>query len=151
MTKRELVVEVAAKLGFTQNEVGNIVQDTLDTIIQALSEGHRLEIRNFGVFELKTRDARMGRNPRTGKKVAIAKKRVASFKPGKALKEWIQAGPDYAPSGLFESEPRKKPGVPPESAPTSASPAGEAAAPESPSPHTAASSSESQPGQQDLF
>ncbi len=151
MTKRELVVEVAAKLGFTQNEVGSIVQDALDTIIQALSEGHRLEIRNFGVFELKTRDARIGRNPRTGKEVAIAKKRVASFKPGKALKEWVQAGPDYAPAGLFDSEPRKESRTPLEPAPTSAPTAGAGTTPGSPSALSAASSPESQPDQQDLF
>jgi hypothetical protein len=63
----------------------------LDTITECLSEGHRLEIRNFGVFEVKKRDARMGRNPRTGQEVPIEQKRVASFKPGKALKERVQA------------------------------------------------------------
>jgi len=67
------------------------VQETLDTITECLAEGHRLEIRNFGVFEVKKRDARMGRNPRTGQEVPIDHKRVASFKPGKALKERVQA------------------------------------------------------------
>ena len=90
MTKRELVIEVAEKLGFTQNEVASIVQATLDAIIDSLSEGDRLEVRNFGVFEVKTRDARTGRNPRTGAEVPISRKRVATFKPGKALKELVQ-------------------------------------------------------------
>ena len=55
--------------------------------------GHEiLEIRNFGVFEVKSRDARMGRNPRTGEEVPITEKRVATFKPGKALKELVQSG-----------------------------------------------------------
>ena len=92
MTKRELVIEVAEKLGYTQNEVASIVQATLDAIIESLAEGERLEIRNFGVFEVKARDARMGRNPRTGQEVPIRRKRVASFKPGKALKEMVQEG-----------------------------------------------------------
>ncbi len=101
MTKRELVIEVASKLGLTQNEVSVIVQETLDTITETLVEGQRLEIRNFGVFEVKERDARIGRNPRTGEEVPIPRKRVAAFRPGKALKEWIQAGPDHKPHHLF--------------------------------------------------
>ena len=54
MTKRELVVEISDKLGFTQNEVVDVVQATLDTITESLANGHRLEIRNFGVFEIKS-------------------------------------------------------------------------------------------------
>ena len=92
MTKRELVIEVSERLGYTQNEVAGVVQATLDTIIESLSAGDRLEIRNFGVFEVKARDARIGRNPRTGEEVPISTKRVATFKPGKALKEWVQTG-----------------------------------------------------------
>lgn len=90
MTKRELVIEIAERLGYTQNEVADVVQKTLDTITECLAEGQRLEIRNFGVFEVKKRDARIGRNPRTGQEVPIEQKRVASFKPGKALKERVQ-------------------------------------------------------------
>lgn len=102
ITKRELVIEVASKLGLTQNEVSNVVQDMLDTITEALVNGQRLEVRNFGVFEVKKRDARIGRNPRTGQEVPISEKRVASFKPGKALKEWVQAGVDHKPVHLFD-------------------------------------------------
>lgn len=90
MTKRELVIEVAERLGYTQNEVSDVIQMTLDTITESLAEGNRLEIRNFGVFELKVRDARIGRNPRTGDTVPIDEKRVAVFKPGKALKELVE-------------------------------------------------------------
>lgn len=92
MTKRELVIDVAERLGYTQNEVADVVQATLDAILESLAEGERLEIRNFGVFEVKTRDARMGRNPRTGQEVPIQQKKVATFKPGKALKELVQSG-----------------------------------------------------------
>lgn len=97
MTKRELTVDVAERLGYTQNEVSDVVQATLDAIVQLLSEGNRLEIRNFGVFELKTRDARLGRNPRTGEEVPIEAKRVGTFKPGKALKERVQNPSTYQP------------------------------------------------------
>ncbi len=90
MTKRELVISVAEQLGFTQNEVSDVVQTTLDTITEALASGDRLEIRNFGVFEVKVRDARLGRNPRTGDSVPIEEKRIPIFKPGKALKEWVE-------------------------------------------------------------
>ena len=93
MTKRELVIDVAERLGYTQNEVADVIQATLDTIIDTLAEGSRLEIRNFGVFELKTRDARLGRNPRTGEAVPINEKRVAIFKPGKALKQLVESKP----------------------------------------------------------
>ncbi len=90
MTKRELVISVAERLGYTQNEVSEVVQKTLDTITECLAEGQRLEIRNFGVFEVKKRDARIGRNPRTGQEVSISQKSVATFKPGKALKEYVE-------------------------------------------------------------
>lgn len=90
MTKRELVMDVAERLGYTQNEVSAVVQTTLETITETLADGNRLEIRNFGVFEVKVRDARIGRNPRTGEVVPISEKRVAVFKAGKALKERVE-------------------------------------------------------------
>ncbi len=103
MTKRELVSEVAEKLGYTQNEVASVVQTALDCIIESLAQGERLEIRNFGVFEVKARDARIGRNPRTGQEVPIAGKRIASFKPGKALKELVQSSTNFVPEADDDS------------------------------------------------
>lgn len=105
MTKRELVMDVAERLGYTQNEVSAVIQATLDTIVDSLSEGNRLEIRNFGVFELKVREARIGRNPRTGETVPITEKRVAVFKPGKALKELVENHPDGAAPDQAGAEP----------------------------------------------
>lgn len=102
VTKRELVIDVAEKLGYTQNEVSAVVQATLETITETLAGGNRLEIRNFGVFEIKRRDARIGRNPRTGEAVPIGEKRVAVFKPGKMLKELVENPPAAAPSGPRE-------------------------------------------------
>ena len=116
VTKRELVIEVAERLGYTQNEVSATVQATLDAITESLAEGQRLEIRNFGVFEVKSRDARMGRNPRTGQEVPITKKHVATFKPGKALKELVQKGPgapaSAASSGQGGASPASPTGTP---------------------------------------
>ena len=104
LTKRELVNEVASRLGLTQNEVSGVVQELLDAITDSLVEGNRLEIRNFGVFEVKEREARIGRNPRTGDEVPIPRKRVTTFRPGKALKQWVEAGPENRPHHLFKSE-----------------------------------------------
>lgn len=103
MTKRDLVTEVAERLGYTQNEVSTIIQGALDVITESLVSGDRFEIRNFGVFEVKTRDARVGRNPRTGDRVPIAQKRVAVFKPGKALKELVQ-GASISPKDYPDNE-----------------------------------------------
>jgi len=96
LTKRELVIDVAERLGYTQNEVAGVVQTTLDSILDALARGDRLEIRNFGVFETKRRNARTGRNPRTGDAVPIQCKRVVSFKPGKAIKELVDGNGETA-------------------------------------------------------
>jgi integration host factor subunit beta len=90
MTKRELVIEVAKQLGYTQNDVARVIQAAFDVITDSLAQGKRLEIRNFGVFEVKTRDARIGRNPRTGEEVPIPEKRVATFKAGKMIKEKVE-------------------------------------------------------------
>lgn len=100
MTKRELVVKVASALGVTQHEVSDVVQTMLDVIVESLVEGQRLEIRDFGVFETRTRDARTGRNPRTGREVPISRKRVAAFRPGKALKERVHESGVGAPGPL---------------------------------------------------
>ena len=122
MTKRELVIEIAERLGYTQNEVADVVQQTLDTITECLSEGHRLEIRNFGVFEVKERDARMGRNPRTGQEVPIEQKRVASFKPGKALKERVQATASTEMPAPPQPEPSYAPAPEPQAQESSGTP-----------------------------
>ena len=105
MTKRELVTAVAVKMGHTQHEVSNVVQTMLDTIVECLAEGQRLEIRNFGVFDVKSREPRTGRNPRTGEEVPIPGKKVPGFKPGKALKEWVQTGVRPADATFDDTRP----------------------------------------------
>jgi DNA-binding protein HU-beta len=93
MTKRELVIRVANKLGMTQSDVSKIIEGTFDTISQSLASGQRWELRDFGVFEVKTRASRIGRNPRTGDQVPVPERRVVTFRPGKRMKELV-AGED---------------------------------------------------------
>ena len=67
-----------------------IVQKTFDAIVETLVEDHRIELRNFGVFEVKRRAARKARNPRTGEKVFVPEKFVVTFKPGKEMEERVR-------------------------------------------------------------
>jgi len=89
MTKRELVIRVANKLGITQSTVAKIIEGAYETISQTLAEGKRWELRDFGVFEVKTRASRIGRNPRTGEQVPVPERKVVTFRPGKKMKELI--------------------------------------------------------------
>ena len=86
MTKRELVIRVANELGMTQSDVAKIIEGTFEAISLSLAEGHRWELRDFGVFEVKTRAARIGRNPRTGDQVPVPERKVVTYRPGKKMK-----------------------------------------------------------------
>lgn len=98
MTKRELVIRVANKLGMTQSDVSKIVEGAFDTIAASLAKGHRWELRDFGVFEVKTRASRIGRNPRTGEQVPVPERRVVTFRPGKQMKEQVATEPPPRPA-----------------------------------------------------
>ena len=89
MTKRELVIRVANQLGMTQSEVAKIIEGALDMISHSLAEGHRWELRDFGVLEVKKRAARIGRNPRTGDQVPVPERKVVTYRPGKRMKEIV--------------------------------------------------------------
>jgi len=104
MTKRELVIQVANRLGMTQSDVAKIIEGTFDTISQSLSAGRRWELRDFGVFEVKTRASRIGRNPRTGDQVPVPERRVVTFRPGKLMKEAV-AGQASTPAAETETTP----------------------------------------------
>lgn len=94
MTKRELVNRIADETGLTQQEVYAVVQKTLDGITESLIKGETIEFRDFGVFEVKTRKARLGRNPNKPEDtVPIPPRRVVKFKPGKAMKDKVLARP----------------------------------------------------------
>ncbi len=90
MTKSELIESLTHKLDqFSQKDIEQSVNTILDTMIDALAQGQRIEIRGFGSFSLHQRKARMGRNPKTGEQVPLPAKRVPHFKPGKALREKV--------------------------------------------------------------
>jgi integration host factor subunit beta len=92
MTRSDLVEELANRFGqLTHRDAEFAVKTILDAVSNALVRGHRIEIRGFGSFSVNRRPPRMGRNPRSGESVAIPEKRVPHFKPGKALREAVDA------------------------------------------------------------
>lgn len=90
MTKKEIVKQISEQLGLTQLKTKEIVQKTFDAIVETLLTERRIELRNFGVFEVKRRKARKARNPRTGAKVDVEPKNVVTFKPGKEMEERVR-------------------------------------------------------------
>jgi nucleoid DNA-binding protein len=122
VTKKEIVKTISEEIGMTQLKTKEIVQKTFDAIVETLVEERRIELRNFGVFEVKQRAARKARNPRTGAKVFVPEKFVVTFKPGKEMEEKVRQLERQA------AEARAKAGGQPASATpitqTSAAPAG---------------------------
>ncbi len=94
MTKKEIVKQISESIGLTQLKTKEIVQQTFDAIVETLLEVRRIELRNFGVFEVKRRKARKARNPRTGERVDVPPKFVVTFKPGKEMEERVRQIPD---------------------------------------------------------
>ena len=113
MTKRELVIRVANTLGMTQSDVAKIIEGAFDTISRTLADGERWELRDFGVFEVKTRASRIGRNPRTGDQVPVPERRVVTFRPGKKMKELINklAAEREAAAAAQANPPQTTPGA----------------------------------------
>ena len=91
MTKKEIVRSISEKLELTQQCTKGIVQKTFDTIIETLVVARRVELRNFGVFEVKHRAPRKARNPKTGEIVTVEEKYIVTFKPGKVMEEKVAA------------------------------------------------------------
>lgn len=89
VTKKEIVKAISEEIGLTQLKTKEIVQKTFDAIVDTLVQERRIELRNFGVFEVKKRAARKARNPRTGERVDVAEKYVVTFKPGKEMEERV--------------------------------------------------------------
>ncbi len=85
VVKKELALEISEQFNISHNVSLKIVQKFLDQIIGELNDGNRIELRNFGVFEVRTRKSRVARNPRTGEKVQVPEKKTVVFKPGKEL------------------------------------------------------------------
>ncbi len=90
VTKKEIVRTISEEIGLTQLQTKEIVQKTFDAIVETLVAEHRIELRNFGVFEVKRRAPRKARNPRTGDKVFVPEKYVVTFKPGKEMEERVK-------------------------------------------------------------
>jgi integration host factor subunit beta len=106
MTKADLVEEVAKVTELTRKDSEVIVDTLFESVIKALRTGDKLEVRGFGSFRVRQRNARVGRNPKTGEKVEVPAKRVPYFKPSKELKDLINddgtaatpaAGPPESP------------------------------------------------------
>lgn len=91
LTKREIVLNISNSTGMVQHLVFDVVQKTLDSIVEALSRGDNVELRNFGVFEVKLTKPRVGRNPnRPGDTVAIPARATVKFKSGKVMKQRVR-------------------------------------------------------------
>src|SRR6266705_176935 len=87
LTKRDLVIRISNETGLIQQQVLDLLQKTLDYIAEALAKGDKVELRNFGVFEVKVRRARIGRNPNAPETdVPIPERSVVKFKPGKEMR-----------------------------------------------------------------
>lgn len=87
LTKRDLVIRISEDTGLIQQQVLEVVQKTLDYVAEALARGDKVELRNFGVFEVKVRKARIGRNPNAPETdVPIPQRSVVKFKPGKEMR-----------------------------------------------------------------
>lgn len=86
LTKRDLVIRISEETGLTQATVLDVIQKTLNHIAESLAKGDKVELRNFGVFEVRTRKARVGRNPNAPETdVPIPARSVVKFKPGKEM------------------------------------------------------------------
>lgn len=93
-----MVIQIAQATNIEQQKVKQIVQMTLDGIIEILAKEKRYELRNFGVFEVRMRKARKARNPRTGQEVMVPEKAVVTFKAGKIMEEKVEKT-GVSPSG----------------------------------------------------
>jgi nucleoid DNA-binding protein len=90
MTKKDIILKVSDDVNLKQGDVKRIVQRTFDYMMQALIRGEKIELRNFGVFKIKERKSRTGRNPRTGQIVPVPSRKVVVFKPGLEMKQKVK-------------------------------------------------------------
>ncbi|MBU0548124.1 MAG: integration host factor subunit beta [Candidatus Omnitrophica bacterium] len=90
MTKKDIVLKVSDETNLKQIDVKKVVQRTFDCIIEALVRGERIELRNFGVFKIKQRKSRTGRNPRTNQVIPVPPRKVVIFKAGLEMKQKIK-------------------------------------------------------------
>ncbi len=91
MTKKEMAQAIAQEMDLPQMQVKEIVQRVFDGIVEALLENGRIELRNFGIFEVKKRKPRQARNPKTGEKVKVPARLAVTFKPGREMLEQVRS------------------------------------------------------------
>ena len=89
MNKTELIAAVAAKTGLTKKDAEKVVNATIDSITESLVKGDKVNVSGFGIFEVKTRGERVGRNPRTKETIEIPATRLPGFKASKTLKDAV--------------------------------------------------------------
>ena len=89
MTKKDIVMKIAEETDLKQIDIKLVVQKTLDQITNSLAAGKTVELRNFGIFKVKTRKPRIGRNPKTGVTVSIPERKVVTFKSGMIMRKKI--------------------------------------------------------------
>lgn len=98
MTKADLIEEISRVCEFTRKDSEVIVEAIFESVVRALRDGDKIEIRGFGSFRTRQRQARIGRNPKTGARVDVPAKRIPYFKPSKELKDLVnQEQPPAAP------------------------------------------------------
>jgi len=90
MTKKDIAIRISDETGMKQILVKKVIQKTLDSIIDILATGETIELRNFGIFKVKSRKGRTGRNPRTGEIVPVPPKKAVVFKPGMIMKQKVR-------------------------------------------------------------
>jgi integration host factor subunit beta len=103
VTKKEIVRQISERAALTQLKTKEIVQWTFDAIIDTLISDGRIELRNFGVFEVRRRKARRARNPRTNERVSVPEKNVVTFQPGKEMEERVRVD-----AKVYEPKKKKK-------------------------------------------
>ena len=89
MNKTELIAAVAEKTGLTKKDAERVVSATFETVTESLKKGDKVSVSGFGIFEVKTREARIGRNPRTKEEIKIPATKLPTFKASKTLKDTI--------------------------------------------------------------
>ncbi len=117
MTKADLIEDVAGAVEMSRKDSEIIVETIFESIVKSLRSGDKIEIRGFGSFRTRQRDARVGRNPKTGARVEVPAKKIPYFKPSKDLKDLVNNTPAAQESPAPAAPAAPTPAIPPTSAP----------------------------------
>lgn len=107
MTRKKIVQSISEDLGFTHVKTLEIVEKVFDAILETLVEEERVELRNFGIFQVKRRGPRKARNPKTGGKVLVPEKFVVTFKPGHVMQQRVEALGNGSQRGAEAADPAR--------------------------------------------